>query len=127
MAILPPSLSTASHALCAHCSVKDGAASAVPLWAGGGQQQSAAPKHFRLTTLLCVLLASAALVALAGADEASEDEVEASSEESGEIGASEHAKTVTLFPDFPDKSAFPPHLPLLPVLVPLTDLHACAD
>lgn len=34
--------------------------------------------------------------------------------ESGEIGASEHAKTVTLFPDFPDQSAFP--LPLMPIL-----------
>lgn len=42
---------------------------------------------------------------MAGADEASEDEGSASSEESSGRGASEHAKTVTLFPDFPDKRA----------------------
>ena len=85
--------------------------SAASGWAGNVQQHSAAPVHFRLTALWCLC---AAMVAVAGADEASEDEVEASGEESGEIGASDHAKTVTLFPDFPDKSACPtpPCLPL---------------
>jgi len=51
---------------------------------------------------LGLLLLLAALLAVAGAEEASEDDVEASGE-SGELGASEHAKTVTLFPDFPDQ------------------------
>jgi len=45
-----------------------------------------------------------ALLAVAGADEASEDDVEASGDsDSSEIGASEHVSTVTLFPDFPDQ------------------------
>ena len=51
---------------------------------------------------------SAALVAVAGADEASEEDGDvAGDSDSGEIGASEHVSTVTLFPDFPDQSAFP--------------------
>jgi hypothetical protein len=54
---------------------------------------------------MIMFLCCAALLALAGADEASEDEGSASSEESSVRGASEHAKTVTLFPDFPDKRA----------------------
>ena len=48
------------------------------------------------------LLVSTALVAVAGADEASEEVEEAASDD-GEIGASEHVKTVTLFPDYPDQ------------------------
>ena len=56
----------------------------------------------------------AALVTVAGADEASEDDVEASGEsDSSEIGASEHVSTVTLFPDFPDQSARPPRSAML--------------
>jgi hypothetical protein len=47
-------------------------------------------------------------VVVAGADEASEEDGDvAGDSESGEIGASEHVSTVTLFPDFPDQSAFP--------------------
>jgi len=45
-----------------------------------------------------------ALVAVAGADEASEEDGDvAGDSDSGEITASEHVSTVTLFPDFPDQ------------------------
>merc|ERR1712205_92534 len=55
-----------------------------------------------LSKRLALWLLLAALVAVAGADEASEEVEEAASDD-GEIGASEHVKTVTLFPEYPDQ------------------------
>merc|ERR1712216_253316 len=55
-----------------------------------------------LSKMLALWLLLAALVAVAGADEASEEVEEAASDD-GEIGASEHVKTVTLFPEYPDQ------------------------
>lgn len=59
-----------------------------------------------LLTGACVFV-PAAVLAVAGADEAAEEDGEAATGDAGEIGASENAKTVVLFPDFPDQSTFP--------------------
>lgn len=72
-------------------------------------KKSAAPTI--VAPLLTGARVPAAVLAVAGADEAAEDDVEAVGD-AGEIGASEHAKTVTLFPDFPDQSACPALLAL---------------
>lgn len=57
----------------------------------------------------------AGLLVVAGADDAtddsSEETVETGSESSGPLMPSEFAKTITLFPDFPDKSEAPHHRP----------------
>jgi hypothetical protein len=70
--------------------------------------EAAEPQIFApiLLTGACVFV-PAAVLAVAGADEAAEDDGEAATGDAGEIGASENAKTVVLFPDFPDKSTFP--------------------